>query len=526
MSNILQEILFSKNPGGSNHCVGYWQIKKERYFHVGTCHFDKRHSKLSIPDVTGLCFLWLDLDFKKPGKPAKYAPDLETALNVVYSGEYRPSVIVNSGGGLHVYWLFDEFVEINDENRNLWQGVSESFQAYWAAVLRSKGYDCDKTADLSRILRVFGDDETPVLNGNYDPPRPVKILENLPEIRYSPDTLIEHFHLEPGSKAPVSSTGTEKAVPRAVRTGLEATFENLLKESDRFRETWNKQAKFPDQSGSAYALSLATQMYLFGLEDAEIKEKIIEFLAIHDFSNSLGKIEKSEKWWIRTLDKAKKLSIKEKASEDAREIAEKARASESLDDILTIIEETTWIAFTGIEKLIMGEEIQYKFIPKTGSAIKFADFSDVLNYKRWRSEVFEATGKSPVLGVPELAWNIILEGVLRWITVVEIQEARPVEEIRRFCRAILRDANGERDISIVNGTHFTDDMEKILYVSLPELHRACVEAKNLVTTNWLRANLHAAGAENVVQFTRGGRGESRVSRRYWKIEFKKFEVTE
>lgn len=76
-----------------------------------------------------------------------------------------PSVIVDSGGGIHGYWLLrDSWLLDSDDAR----GAAELVQRAW--VQQVIGAD-PSVHDLTRILRVPG-----TLNFKYDPPPPVQFL--------------------------------------------------------------------------------------------------------------------------------------------------------------------------------------------------------------------------------------------------------------------------------------------------------------------------------------------------------------
>jgi hypothetical protein len=76
-----------------------------------------------------------------------------------------PSVVVNSGGGLHLYWLFDQPVVLHDETaRAQWAAV----QADW--VMWTGGDPGAK--DLARVLRVPG-----TMNAKYAPARNVEVID-------------------------------------------------------------------------------------------------------------------------------------------------------------------------------------------------------------------------------------------------------------------------------------------------------------------------------------------------------------
>lgn len=76
-----------------------------------------------------------------------------------------PSIVVDSGGGLHVYWVLDDFLE-----RRAWQAYAKKLKA----VMKAVGFLADptRTADIASILRVPG-----TLNHKYQPPRPVQLID-------------------------------------------------------------------------------------------------------------------------------------------------------------------------------------------------------------------------------------------------------------------------------------------------------------------------------------------------------------
>ena len=62
-------------------------------------------------DIIGIPGLWLDLDYHSPGAhKVKHPlpPTEDAALSLLDAAPYKPSLIVHSGHGLQVYWLFKE----------------------------------------------------------------------------------------------------------------------------------------------------------------------------------------------------------------------------------------------------------------------------------------------------------------------------------------------------------------------------------------------------------------------------------
>jgi putative DNA primase/helicase len=105
--------------------------------------------------------LFIDYDFKETSE--------EDALALLAVCPVRPSIVISSGGGLHVYWLLREPIAAAE---------GTSWLRRLSATMRS---DCAAT-DAARILRVPG-----TMNYKYDPPRPVTIEVFRPDRRYALD---------------------------------------------------------------------------------------------------------------------------------------------------------------------------------------------------------------------------------------------------------------------------------------------------------------------------------------------------
>jgi hypothetical protein len=114
--------------------------------------------RTQIPFVASVNALFAELDAKAYGSSEAVFAHVE-GLHVA------PSVIVHSGGGLHLYWLFDQPVVLADETaRDQWAGV----QADW--VLWMGGDQGAK--DLARVLRIPG-----TVNAKYTPGRRVEVID-------------------------------------------------------------------------------------------------------------------------------------------------------------------------------------------------------------------------------------------------------------------------------------------------------------------------------------------------------------
>jgi Domain of unknown function (DUF927) len=127
--------------------------------------------------------IFADIDIK----PKAYT-DLDKALQglqsfVTVAPLPPPSALVNSGGGLHVYWISDRALPIRE-----WMPY-----AYGLRVLAEKhGLLCDfgVTTDCARILRIPG-----TFNYKETVPRPVKLLA-LADTDYNFETELAHIKVD------------------------------------------------------------------------------------------------------------------------------------------------------------------------------------------------------------------------------------------------------------------------------------------------------------------------------------------
>ena len=68
-----------------------------------------RRQRVAAARSGGIPGLWADLDFEDPAHKANIAhpPDRESVLGFLMDLPVRPTLMVDSGHGIHGYWLFD-----------------------------------------------------------------------------------------------------------------------------------------------------------------------------------------------------------------------------------------------------------------------------------------------------------------------------------------------------------------------------------------------------------------------------------
>lgn len=109
--------------------------------------------------------IWLDIDFAEDGHKGKTIQK-QKAHQMLSQFKIQPSIIVKTGGGVHVYWLLKE-PALGAELRTV-KLVNKALAKYFEADPSS--------TDLARILRIPGH-----VNHKYHPPRPVELLLWKPE---------------------------------------------------------------------------------------------------------------------------------------------------------------------------------------------------------------------------------------------------------------------------------------------------------------------------------------------------------
>jgi hypothetical protein len=234
--------------------------------------------------------VWIDIDVGSEGHKKKDGafpnpPTVEAALELVKKAVgVEPTMVVSTGGGIHVYWLFAEpWVFETEVDRKqaiaLVSGLQKSFQLLAAA----HGFSVDSTFNLDRVLRVPG-----TLNwklGAYNP-RECKILTLNESARYSAED-IETFVSPEASKIVTAKQAIRNAAtnggtqhyeliidPNAAPPGDK--FLALSEAEPRFISSWMRTRKdLKDTSPSGWDFALANYAVQAGWTDQEIVDLLV-----------------------------------------------------------------------------------------------------------------------------------------------------------------------------------------------------------------------------------------------------------
>jgi hypothetical protein len=218
-----------------------------------------------LEHIVSLSCLWVDLDLAGPAHPGHaLPPTLDDAQALLQGMPYPPSITVDSGHGLHAYWLFQEPLSLETPaDREAIRALAKGWHGRLCTLAERQGWTVENLGDPTRVLRL-PDTTNHKLPGQ---PVPVRLLEFNPQRRYDPGDL-ELVLPEPVAVEPAMEP---VQLPEFSDQPPQDKFAAAWQECPRFRATWDRQRDdLSDQSASAYDLSLATIAALRGWSDAEI----------------------------------------------------------------------------------------------------------------------------------------------------------------------------------------------------------------------------------------------------------------
>ena len=157
------------------------------YFSPGISATPK-NGKLSTDDVIGIPALWVDIDIAHPEAHAKQnLPGTVQEAMSLLPDTLPPSIIVHSGYGLHVYWLFREcwYFDTLEEKQQA-QELLERLQLYIRQQAQEHKWHLDATKNIDRVMRL------PRTENVKLPQQPVmsQVIESS-DIRFNPSDIEE-----------------------------------------------------------------------------------------------------------------------------------------------------------------------------------------------------------------------------------------------------------------------------------------------------------------------------------------------
>jgi hypothetical protein len=246
-------------------------------------------------DVESFLGLVVDVDCQhEKRKKSGHFETIEEATAAVDALLLKPSMVVSTGHGIQVYWLWKEPWDlVEPEERDLAKSISHGWNQYVAGELKRT---VDPTFSLEHIYRVPG-----TTNRKYDEKPECQILI-LADRRYDPT------EFEPFAAEAQKTTVTVRLTPLVER--IPARLQTILQNSADFRSIWNH--KDPDQgdtSQSGWDWKIASLLVDVGLSDQEIGEALLANRHLHS-----GK-PKPTRYYERTLSRIRANRHVEQAQE-------------------------------------------------------------------------------------------------------------------------------------------------------------------------------------------------------------------
>lgn len=402
------------------------------FFNVGISKEQKGPGqRAKLADIKGIMGFWIDVDYAHDVHSKKHLfrtrPDALSFLRSVFPPELAPSIIVDSGHGVHGYWLLKEawYAEDDEEYGKMGQAVRD-FVYTLQRRAAERGVVLDAVHDLTRLMR---------LPGTYNCKEPgdqpqSKVVESnnkrfIPEdfepyLEKSPQKMAQGDGQSAGSgdepwqlvdvATPVLSEHVE--IPQYI-------FDNLAMD-DHFLPTWNKQRQDlegrarntesapGDNSLSAYDMSLANIGASFGLSDQQLCDLLVAFRRKHASSEREFRKSLRVDYYQRTIYRARQRMGIQEADNNLQTMAmqleqaqvgsrnaergdqdEEAPPPPPPPEPSSIIKELRRVLRVPLTKILkyMGDEPQYEMHFQDGSKTMLGDVTFLIDQAKLRKRL-------------------------------------------------------------------------------------------------------------------------------------------
>lgn len=413
------------------------------YFGLGLSKTDRgKKQRVTARSVAGIPGLWVDIDIANPkvhdGRK-KYSESAE-AIHKVMKDFPGASLIVNSGHGLHLYWLFREpWVFKNAAEQTAAVSLCMRWHTTVKAAFIRKGYSIDSTFDLSRVLRVVG-------TFNFKDPKKPKPVKMVSSAAYRFDLKDFDKWVLPEQKSPRPSRAKKGKPAGGIFLSADATppfdkFEALVSAEPKFHQSWErKRSDLKDESASGYDLSLASFAARAEWTDEEIAALLISHRKKHGDDLKLR-----EDYYRRTISKAREEIQDEGGTEAAEEVLSMPESDGKRQASLDLISARFGMKVQRIIKHKAAEPIYH--IVLEGGQIALGRTPNLIDQRLLRYKIFDAINQR-LPGFKPKAWTAIVdlmgvaieeeaadeatttEGIgLSWMTAY-FSARKPTEEVR------------------------------------------------------------------------------------------------
>lgn len=119
-------------------------------------------------DILAITTLYADIDIRSNAHAETALPcSIDEAIEFLNSLLLKPSIIVNSGNGLHAYWLLDTPFKIQStKDKEYITSIFKGWSKFLGTMAKEHGWKLDNVSDLARVLRVPGSINHKLKNGS------------------------------------------------------------------------------------------------------------------------------------------------------------------------------------------------------------------------------------------------------------------------------------------------------------------------------------------------------------------------
>lgn len=511
-------------------------VPTDAYFAVGLMGA-RQNGRGAAKDVVAVPWLWADIDYA--GKPTdasadhakkKNYPTAEAAERALAMMPIAPSLRVQTGGGLHVYWLFDQPFEIKSEadrariaeTAKAWQGMLK------ARLIKLGGYGLDSTFDIARVLRLPGTRHT---KHESHIVRVEPSVDPAKVVRYRFDEIEKFLQQGAPLAAAPAPTAKGKKPPAAVAVKPSAAvyatrdseppgekLYNLAEASTEFKSLWDGKTSKP--SPSEYDMSLANYAINAGWTDQEAAALLVAFARKKhpEHIDKLLRVTGGVQDYLKlTIGKAHDHRIVEanaaEADQAIDQLAIEVRSAAKRDRepdreiVLTTLAKFLGVKVIGFRQTGRREEV-YSLIVRLGErnveVILGGAAAIHSSPQRLCERLMAEAGRFvPVSKKLKSQWGAILAGLISIREFHDVQEAELADRVKELVEEYLaRHSGGYHALDVEARAKYATQMKPFveaekLYVAGTALKKLAAEIDRGIATSDLYIGLKQAGFAQV-----------------------------
>lgn len=368
-------------------------------------------------DCTHLLALVIDIDIGTNGDKKRRFPDIETALAAVRRAfPIPPTLIVASGGGLHLWWLFREPLDLSDPAvRAEAELVAMAWNRRIIDVAAADGYAVDSVYDPARVLRVPG-----THNRKYGTVRPVHLVESNATAHYDlsdfRDAMGEEaLQAAQSSKVAVTVSGERLILSPDAKPDLDK-LEALRANIDKVNQLLSRAPAcytfLRDHSASAFDLALANIAVRAGWDDQEVANLLVWNRAKHGDDLKLREgyyaktIAKARAGYDGTLKAAREAAAATEfaRAEDISAVAKIPDPEERRAEILLLLAGATGV---NVARIVSNgrDPARYRVITASGDTLFVESTDRLMMQKAWHALGIETNSKVPADPLSPKNWH-------------------------------------------------------------------------------------------------------------------------